>query len=107
LLGAVARAPALSPICAWFARYGTPVARLLGSAEGGLAYEIEGAGRKSTFVLTGRESFLMAAIPAALAAIRLASGEPCAPGVVPVHQQVGVDALTAALSRHGISIEET
>ena len=58
-----------------------------------------------TVVFTGRESFLMAAIPAALAAMRLASGEPCPAGVVPVHQHVSVGALADALTRYGIRID--
>jgi len=107
LLGVLARAPLLSPIVAGFARYGMAFARFLGSSEGVLAYEVEGvAGERCCVVFTGHESFLMAAIPAALAAIRLASGEPCPAGVVPVHQHVGIGALGAALTRYGIRIEQ-
>jgi hypothetical protein len=81
-------------------------ARILGSDEGVLAYEVEGAsGERSTVVFTGPESFLMAAIPAALAASRLASGGPCPAGIVPVHQQIEPDALADALARHGIVID--
>ena len=106
LLGVLARAPLLSPIVAGFARYGMAFARFLGSSEGVLAYEVEGVGERCCVVFTGHESFLMAAIPAALAAIRLASGEPCPAGVVPVHQHVGIGALGAALTRYGIRIEQ-
>jgi hypothetical protein len=96
LLPLIARVPAL-------ARYGTPLARVFGSSEGILAYEIEGpAGERTTVVFTGRESFLTAAIPAALAALRLASGEPCPPGIVFVDRHVDADALAAALTRYGI-----
>ena len=106
LLGIVARSPVLSPIAGRFARYGMAVARILGSDEGTLAYEVEGAaGERSTVVFTGQESFLMAAIPAALAAVRLASGDPCPAGIVPVHQQVDLQALAAALARYGIRVE--
>jgi hypothetical protein len=106
LLGIVARAPALSPLVAQFVRYGIPFARTLGSDEGTLAYEVEGAaGKRSTIVFTGRESFMMAAIPAALAAMRLASGEPCPAGIVPVHQHVPIDELATTLTRYGISVE--
>ena len=42
LLGIVARVPALSPIAVRFARYGMAFARILGSDEGILAYEVEG-----------------------------------------------------------------
>jgi NAD dependent epimerase/dehydratase family len=106
LLGFVARVPALAPIAARLARYGAPLARLAGSGEGVLAYEIEGAaGEHATVMFTGRESFLLAAIPAALAAMRLASGEPCLPGIVPVDRQVNPDALAAALTRYGIGME--
>ena len=101
LLSILARVPAFSP----FARHGLPLARILGSNEGVLAYEIEGAkGARSTIVFTGTESFLMAAIPAALAASRLASGEPCPAGVVPVHQHIDSVALAAVLTRYGIRI---
>lgn len=96
LMGLLARFPAL-------ARYGAPIARILGSNEGILAYDIEGsAGEHPSVVFTGREAFLTAAIPAALAAMRLASGEPCPPGIVPVNQHVSADALAAVLNRHGI-----
>jgi hypothetical protein len=107
LLGILARLPALSPIVVSFSRYGMTFARILGSSEGLLAYEVEGAaGERCVIVFTGRESFLMAAIPAALAAMRLASDEPCPAGVVPVDQHVGSNALAAALTRHGIRIEQ-
>jgi hypothetical protein len=106
LLGLVAHMPALSPIAAAFARYGIALARILGTDEGILAYEIDGAaGEHATIAFTGHESFLMAAIPAALAAVRLASGKACPAGIVPVHRQVDMDALSAALSRHGIRVE--
>jgi hypothetical protein len=106
LLGLVARVPAFAPIAAQLARHGAPLARLAGSGEGVLAYEIEGAaGEHATVMFTGRESFLLAAIPAALAAMRLASGEPCPAGIVPVDRQVSADALAAALTRYGIGME--
>lgn len=99
LLGLVAHLPAL-------AKYGLPLARLAGSTEGILAYEIEGAaGEHSTVVFTGPESFLTAAIPAALAAVRLASGTPCPAGIVPVNQHVRADELSAALKRYDIGVE--
>jgi hypothetical protein len=99
LMGLVARVPVL-------ARYGAPIARIVGSTEGVLAYEIEGsAGDRVTVVFTGRESFLMAAIPAAIAAARLAAGDPSPAGVVPVNQHVSTEALAAALTRYDIRIE--
>jgi hypothetical protein len=106
LLGLVSRVPAFAPIVARLARYGAPLARLAGSGEGVLAYEVEGAsGEHATVVFTGRESFLMAVIPATLAAMRLSSGEPCPAGIVPVDRQISADALAAALTRYGISME--
>ena len=46
--------PALSPIVARFARYGMAFARILGSSEGILAYEVEGeAGERRSVVFTG------------------------------------------------------
>jgi short subunit dehydrogenase-like uncharacterized protein len=106
LLGIVARVPALSPIAARFAKYGMAFARILGSNEGILAYEVAGAaGERSTVMFTGPESFLMAAIPAALAAVRLASGESYPAGIVPVHQHVGMDVLATSLTRYRITVE--
>ena len=103
LLAIVARIPALSPIASRLARYGVRFARLFGSPKGVLAYEIEGtAGERRTVIFTGPESFLMAAIPAALAASRLARGESCPPGIVPVNQHIAFDGLASALARHGI-----
>jgi hypothetical protein len=101
LLGWVARVPAL-------AKYGLPLARLAGSNEGVLAYEIEGAAEERfTIVFTGRESFMTAAIPAALAALRLASGEACPSGVVPVNQHVSPRALDDAFDRYGIATNQS
>jgi hypothetical protein len=104
LLKLLARVPALARN---LARHGAPIARILGSNEGVLAYDIEGsAGERVSVVFTGRESFLTAAIPSALAALRLASGDPCPAGIVPVNQHVDADALDRALNRHGICIKE-
>jgi hypothetical protein len=100
-MGIIARLPSLAPLV----RHGLVFARILGRDEGVLAYEIQGKAGERSIVFTGHESFLMAAIPAALAAARLASGEPCAAGVVPVHQHVEADVLAAALNRHGIRIQ--
>jgi hypothetical protein len=103
VLAIVAHFPALSSIAVRFARYGIAFARILGSPKGVLAYEIEGtAGERRTVVFAGAESFLMAAIPAALAAARLARGESCPPGIVPVNQHIAFDALVSALARYGI-----
>jgi hypothetical protein len=105
LLQIVAQTPTLSPLAARLAQYGVGFARILGSDEGTLAYEVEGtAGECSTVVFTGQDSFVMAAIPAALAASRLASGEPCPPGVVPVNRHIDSSALANALARYGINV---
>jgi hypothetical protein len=106
LLGVIPRVQAFLPAAIRFARFGMPLARFLGSNEGTLAYEIEGAaGEQTSVVFTGRESYLMAVIPAALAAARLAAGEPCDAGVVPVHQHVDFAVLEKALTRYGIHLE--
>jgi hypothetical protein len=105
LLGLIARLPFLLPVARGVSPYGVRFTKMFGSDDGVLAYEIEGlAGDVQTVVFTGSESFLMAAIPAALAAMRLASGKPYPPGVVPVHAQVPNDVLVAALTRYGIRI---
>jgi hypothetical protein len=104
LLAVAARIPSLSPIARPLARRGVALARILGSSKGCLAYEIEGAtGETRTVLFTGPESFLIAAIPAALAAARLARGESCPPGIVPVDQHVAMDALVSALTRYSIA----
>ena len=106
LLGILALEPALSSVAGFFARHRMPFKQILGRRAGVLAYEIESrSGSRSTVVLTGHESFLMAAIPAALAAMRLAAGEPCPAGIVPVNQHVEMGKLSAALQRYGIRIE--
>jgi hypothetical protein len=106
LLGIVARIPVIAGIAAFLAGCGAPLARIAGSAEGLLAYEIEGAsGERTTVVFSGRGSYLLAAVPAALAAMRLASGEAIPAGVVPVDRHVESPALAAALVRYGIVME--
>jgi short subunit dehydrogenase-like uncharacterized protein len=105
LLGLIARVPSIAPFALRFARYGVPLAKVAGSDVGVLAYEVEGPrGERSTVVFTGRESFLMAAVPSALSAMRLASGQPYPSGVLPVDQHLDANRLVAALNRYGITI---
>jgi len=106
LFGIVANVPALFPLAIQLIRFGLPLARFLGSDTGVLAYEIENSsGEHSTVVFTGRESYLMAAIPAAMAAIRLSSGDPYPAGIVPVNQHLKMGVLAKALQRYGITID--
>jgi hypothetical protein len=105
-LGTVAHVPRLSPIIARLAHYVMPLARILGSEEGVLAYEIEGSPAvRTTVVFTGRDSFLMAAIPAALSAMQLVSPEPYPAGIVPVNKHVDKSVLMVGLTRWGIRVE--
>ena len=89
-----------------FMRYGRPFVKLLGSDTGILAYEIEGANRDCvTVIFKGRDAFIMAAIPAALAAHRLAAGLIEADGLIAPGTLTAGRALLDALARHGISVE--
>ena len=87
-------------------RYAGGLAKVLGSRSGVLAYEAVGAGGDGvTVIFRGRNSFLMAAIPAALAAARLAAGLFDRAGLGPPDEQVPAPALLEALDRSGIELD--
>jgi saccharopine dehydrogenase-like NADP-dependent oxidoreductase len=89
-----------------FVEYGAHLGKFLGSGSGMLAYEVEGVdGDRAAVMWTGRDSFLMAAIPAALAAERLAAGGFDGAGVIPPDRQISGPAVLEALARHGIHME--
>ena len=102
------RIPPVMRLMSMLVRYGGPVARVFGRADGLLAYEVEGpGGDRVTMIFSGRDSFLMAAIPAAVAARRLATGDfNDGAGVIQPDQQISGPALIEALHRHGIRIEQ-
>ena len=106
LLALGSRVPAVVPLLSMFVRYAGPLARILGRAAGVLAYEIEGGGRdRATVVFSGPKAFVMAAVPAALVAERLAAGQVDRVGLVPPDALACGDALTGALEQRGIQIE--
>ena len=89
-------------------RYGGSLTKALGRASGLLAYEIEGVDReRMTVTFRGRDSFLMAAIPAALAAERLAAGLVERDGLIPPDASMFGDALLEGLERNGIHVERS
>jgi hypothetical protein len=105
VLALAARARWAARLVATLVHIGQPVARRLGRERGLLAYEIQGAGGEAiTTVFSGRESFLMAVLPATLASARLARGDAGRPGVVPVDAHVPARDLLEALGHHGIEI---
>jgi hypothetical protein len=89
------------------ARFCGSLAKVLGSETGLLAYEVEGADReRTTVIFHGRESFVMAAIPAALAAERLAAGLVERDGLIPPDAPMCGAALLEALERNGIQVDK-
>ena len=105
-LALAVRVPAVVPWMARLARYGRPIGKALGSDRGVLAYEVVAAdGRAVTVMFTGRRSYLMAALPAALAVRRLAWGARGDPGVVPADRHVPWPELLDGLADYGIEIE--
>ena len=109
LLAVASRLPAVVPMLSMVVRYGGSLARQLGSDSGLLAYEMKGTdGDRATVIFRGPDSFVMAAIPAALAAEQLAAGtlERERDGVIPPDALTRGDALLEALERNGIQIEK-
>ncbi len=87
-------------------RPGLAVARLLGSATGCLAYEIEAAdGRVARLALIGsHHGHYTPVAPAVLAALAMARGEFGPVGVVPPDQYVAAGALIAYLDRYDVKL---
>ena len=106
LLALGSRVPAVVPLLSMCVRYAGPLAKVLGRAAGVLAYEIEGGRRdRATIVFSGPNAFVMAAVPAALAAGRLAAGKIDRVGLVPPDALACGDALPDALEQRGIRME--
>lgn len=109
LLAVARRVPIATPVLSALLPFTTPLAKLAGRGAGILAYEIgrsaaRGSNATATVVFRGPDSFQIAAIPAALAAIRLAEGYGPGPGVVPVNQQVPDNLLLDTLERYAITV---
>ena len=107
LLALASRVRAVVPVVSMIVRYGGSLAKVLGRDSGLLAYEIEGVDReRMTVIFRGRKSFLMAAIPAALAAKRLAAGLVERDGLIPPDAMTCGNSLFEALERNGIQVEK-
>jgi hypothetical protein len=106
LLALGSRVRAVVPLLSLLVRHGRRLAKVLGRDSGILAYEVEGAERhRRTVIFRGRDSFVMAAVPAALAARDLAAGLLDRDGVIPPDEPMCGSALVEALARNGIQIE--
>ncbi|HKB07076.1 MAG TPA: saccharopine dehydrogenase NADP-binding domain-containing protein [Candidatus Polarisedimenticolia bacterium] len=88
---------------------GLVLCRLLGSAGGGILYEIEGSEGAVVSVgfLAPRDSYFVALAPAVLAARAMAQGRFSATGLVPPDRQVEAPELLAYLSRLGVDLVTT
>jgi hypothetical protein len=85
---------------------GVKLSRLLGREASGLGYEIVGRdGQTARLSLTApRRGFLMAVLPAVLAARRIATGEFSDRGLVSPERHVPADSLFATLAERGIQL---
>src|SRR5687767_9087225 len=81
---------------------GIVLSRAVGSRHGVLGFEIESAGRIGRRVFWGERSYLIAALPAVLAAMAIAGGRFAGTGVIPVDRQVDSAELFAELETAGI-----
>ncbi len=107
LLALASRVPAVVPLLSMVVRHAAPLAKVLGRHDGLLAYELEAAdGERATVAFRGRDSFVMAAIPAALAAERLAARLVDRSGLIPPDVLASGNALLGALDHHGIQMEK-
>ena len=107
VLALAARARVLRAIAERALPIGVALARLLGTRRGAFAVEVEDErGRVARLALTAaRRSYLIAAVPAALAARALAEGRSSERGIVPVDRHVDPDELLAYLASLGIALE--
>jgi hypothetical protein len=104
LLDLAARSSAMRRFLEWSARWGTSVARILGSAAGGVGYEIEGAGGQVEryAMVGGKNSFIVAVAPAVLAAQALAEDRFAHRGLVAPDRHVEPYELFTFLKSKGI-----
>jgi hypothetical protein len=101
------RVPGAPALLSHLLRLGTPITRLLGGAEGLLAYEIRGAdGATHRVALRAAEtSPRIPVLPMALAARRLAEGWCPGPGVLPPARELDDAELDALLERNEVRLE--
>jgi Saccharopine dehydrogenase NADP binding domain len=85
---------------------GLVLCRLLGSAGGGILYEVEGADGAvvSVAFVAPRDSYFVALAPAVLAARAMAQGRFSATGLVPPDRHVEAPELVAYLGRLGVDL---
>jgi saccharopine dehydrogenase-like protein len=81
---------------------GIALSRLVGSRHGVLGFEIESAEGVWRRVFWGERSYLIAAMPAVLAAMAIAEGHFRGTGVIPADRQVDPSRLFAELEKAGI-----
>ncbi len=86
---------------------GALLARLLGTRRGAFAVEVEDerGGVARPALIAPRRSYLIAAAPAALAAMALAEGRSSERGIVPADRHVDADELFAYLASLGIALQ--
>ena len=105
MLSVVALAPALRPLAAASIPLGAALARTLGTRRGGFAIEVaDDAVTRAFWLHAERGSYRIAALPAALAAQRLATERGTVRGIVPTDEHVSVDALFMRLRESGIEL---
>jgi hypothetical protein len=107
LLRVAARSRVVRNVLASRLRMGTRLARVFGSAAGGIGYEIEdGDGRVTRCAIVGGEnSFVTAVAPAVLATQSILQGRFSEGGLVPVDRHVEPAALVAFLESRGLSVQ--
>jgi hypothetical protein len=104
VFGLAARWPAIHRLLAMFFKPGLALVRLLGSAVGCLAFEIEARdGRLARYALIAAErGYLTPIVPAVIAARAIAEDRFEPTGLVPADQHVDADELLAYLASLGV-----
>lgn len=106
VIAAGVRLPARARVLERSAPIGISLARWFGSEAGGYVVEVEADDRSvvTTALMAQRGSYMMAVIPAVLAARSLATRHVLPPGVVPPDRHCAPDELFGELTRLGIEI---
>ncbi|HSP35237.1 MAG TPA: hypothetical protein VLU46_13045, partial [Thermoanaerobaculia bacterium] len=98
--------PFLRPLLQKYRATLTKVARRAGHAEGALGFEIESTLGHKEVVFTGAKTYMLAALPAILAATAIANGRFAQRGLIPPQAHVDHDELRAAIAAEGIRYSE-
>ena len=96
MFGAAARSALLRRQLQFMQPVSLAITRRVGKTEGVLAYEVIGAARTKYLMFLGKKSYLMAILPAVLAA-----RTPREPGVVPPSQHLNADELFTRIRNEG------